>query len=69
MMTIQRARGLGHRAFYLHPEPTMGSGGVPNGTSDEQGQARIAAIPEETKSTTTETDTKPEGEAGSTTTK
>lgn len=46
MMNSQRARGIGHRAFYLHPEGNMGSGGLPSGTSDEDGEPNLEATPE-----------------------
>jgi hypothetical protein len=49
MMSSQRARGPGHRAFYLHPEPTAGGAGSPSGTTKTGGgTSSIEAIPEDT---------------------
>lgn len=45
MMSSQRARGLGHRAFYLHPEGPIGPGGTPSGSS-ETGDENLEAVPE-----------------------
>ena len=64
MMTSQRARGLGHRAFYLHPEPSMGSGGAPGSSSETDDQFNTESVPEDTKNASTGTGTKPQGETG-----
>lgn len=65
MMSNQRARGLGHRAFYLHPEPVMGSGVTPDGHRTSQPPATGEPVPD---TPTTETGTKAEGDTGSTST-
>jgi len=48
MMTIssQRARGLGHRAFYLHPEAQVGSGTTPHRESAPDTDLLGTPVPE-----------------------
>ena len=63
MIASQRARGLGHRAFYLHPEPTVGSGGLPNGTTKTgTTSTQSEPAPEILESTTTEAGTQQQAE-------
>jgi len=64
MMTMasQRARGLGHRAFYLHPEGQPSTGGVPSGTSETGDDNNLEESPRPTG-------TQPQGETGTSTTK
>jgi hypothetical protein len=63
MMTManQRARGLGHRAFYLHPEGQPGTGGLPGGSSETGDDDSLVEAPRPTG-------TEPQGETGASTT-
>jgi hypothetical protein len=68
MMTMasQRARGRGHRAFYLHPESQVGSSGGSSEEPTPEGEASRVTVADSPASTT-QTGTEPESNtAGST---